>query len=272
YITVLFTKFDLCIDFYNNKNSMFITFLSFANKKMGFFKKKLLNKIVYNQTVKPEELSYKIYNLAEGIMKKLKLNCGTLKPELYFSNENLSDADKFFFNKTKFQIGIFVGASIESRRWDLENVKRLIFGLKDKNIQFYILSGPLENESVKQECLKISEEVPYYFDMNILELSSFISKLDLLVTNDSGPLHIAKAVNTDFIGLFGPTHHEVAVIGENSAYLSGYTKCNVLKRIENDRNPCEYKNCESKECIKSITPEQVSEKVMEYYNKKYSSE
>jgi heptosyltransferase-2 len=84
---------------------------------------------------------------------------------------------------------------------------------------------------------------------SLRQLAAVISLADLFVTNDSGPMHLANALGTPVLALFGPTDPEAtAPFQEPSAYLHKAPPC----------WPCAYRDCPiDHRCMESISPEEV---------------
>ncbi len=102
----------------------------------------------------------------------------------------------------KKNIGIVIGASWESKRYPKEKVAQLCNTLKQN---CFILWG---NEAEKEDGMWICEHSQFTSlapKLSLSELVSFISNLDLLIGNDTGPTHIAWAQNIPSITLLGPT-------------------------------------------------------------------
>jgi heptosyltransferase I len=82
-------------------------------------------------------------------------------------------------------------------------------------------------------------------------LPSFLAKADLLITNDSGPMHIAAAVGTPVVAVFGPTSPiRTGPYGSGHMVLTHKIAC----------SPCFSRVCENKAylaCLTEITPDQV---------------
>ena len=82
-------------------------------------------------------------------------------------------------------------------------------------------------------------------------LPALLSKASLLITNDSGPMHIAAAVGTPVVALFGPT----------SAVRTGpYGFGHRVLATELSCRPCLSRTCQNPvqlECLTRISPEQV---------------
>jgi ADP-heptose:LPS heptosyltransferase len=87
----------------------------------------------------------------------------------------------------------------------------------------------------------------------IRQISVLLRKVHLLIANDSAPMHIASAVGTRVLGLFGPTspargrplgHHDVVLRAEIPCSPCGKSACVNPNRLE---------------CLTSISVEQVLE-------------
>jgi heptosyltransferase-1 len=82
-------------------------------------------------------------------------------------------------------------------------------------------------------------------------LPALLSKASLLVTNDSGPMHISAAVGTPVVALFGPTSAvRTGPYGAGHDVLTGKVPC----------SPCFSRTCQHTShlaCLTIITPDQV---------------
>jgi len=82
-------------------------------------------------------------------------------------------------------------------------------------------------------------------------LPALLSKAALLITNDSGPMHIAAAVGTPMVALFGPTSAaRTGPYGMGHSVLAGDVPC----------RPCFSRTCHNAlplECLKLVSPQQV---------------
>jgi ADP-heptose:LPS heptosyltransferase len=105
-------------------------------------------------------------------------------------------------------IGIQLGAQVTYKIWPLENVIGLSKYLVEQNY-FLVFFGATQFES--QMMRKIEDVVESSGFLNlcrktkISELPAIIKRLDLLVTNDTGILHLAIAMKVKSLSLFGPT-------------------------------------------------------------------
>jgi ADP-heptose:LPS heptosyltransferase len=86
---------------------------------------------------------------------------------------------------------------------------------------------------------------------NIRQLAAVLKRSRLLITNDSAPLHLACAVGTRVLAIFGPTDpRKYGPTGEFDIVVSKKLSC----------SPCEKAECaQNYECMKLITPDDVFE-------------
>lgn len=96
------------------------------------------------------------------------------------------------------------GAVGPSKRWPLRHYASLARRLGDVGARIWIVGGPAEKE-LAQQLLQVG---PHLHDMTGQDLRNAILALaaaDIAVSNDSGLLHVAAAMGTPSIGIFGPT-------------------------------------------------------------------
>ena len=86
--------------------------------------------------------------------------------------------------------------------------------------------------------------------LSVPELASLLKILKLFITVDTGPMHLAYALNINTIAIFGPS----------TTYRWGYNRYNFIA-IEKECfcRPCSIalKNCRSKRCMENISEKDV---------------
>jgi 3-deoxy-D-manno-octulosonic-acid transferase/heptosyltransferase-1 len=83
---------------------------------------------------------------------------------------------------------------------------------------------------------------------SLRELAALYKQASVLLTTDSGPMHLAAAVGTPVVALFGPTSPErTGPYGEGHAVIRSGLAC----------SPCFRKVCETLECMKTISVDEV---------------
>lgn len=134
--------------------------------------------------------------------------------------EDLEAIEKIF-KKKKVRtdvplIGLFPGAGHPSRRWALKNFAEVanIFTNSD-GLQVVVIIGPEEKDLLAQAQKIFPQGVFFLEKISLKQLTAAMSKLSVLVSNDTGPMHIAAAYGTPIVKLIGhPTLKTYIPIGE----------------------------------------------------------
>ncbi|HIE36296.1 MAG TPA: lipopolysaccharide heptosyltransferase family protein, partial [Candidatus Omnitrophica bacterium] len=163
--------------------------------------------------------------------------------------------------RKKYLIGLNLVTNWGPKNWPLFYFKELIEILKKelKEIKFFLTSKN------KLDCGQfLKEDKDYIVDLTgkttLLQLGALYEKMDLVISADSGPLHLAGALNKKYIGIYGPTN----------PFLTGVRSKAEGKIIFKNNfcpTPCYIKKClKDFLCMKIITPREVSKVALELIN------
>jgi len=105
-------------------------------------------------------------------------------------------------------VGIFDGGTVSHRIWPYRKAVHLIEKLLSKNVSVVLIGGrsELPLSDYIQSTGKFSKErfADFIGKTSILQTAAILSQLDLLVSTDSGILHLGYAVGIPTVSLFGP--------------------------------------------------------------------
>ncbi len=153
-------------------------------------------------------------------------------------------------------IGINPGAAFgASKFWPIESFAELSRKFADqRGAKVLVLCGPSEKAIARQIVEKSSRtriQTVADFPLSIGLTKAIVSRLDLLVTTDSGPRHFAAAFNRPVVTLFGPTH-----IGWTETF---YAKAvHLQKKVP--CGPCQLRVCPlDHRCMKELGVAEVFE-------------
>lgn len=157
-------------------------------------------------------------------------------------------------------LGINPGGSYGSaKRWYPEQFAKIAIELS-YNFDIMIFGGGNELEFAEEiESHLIKNNISNYLNLagktTISELTNYISNLDVFITADSGPMHIAASLDIPTIALFGPTDPI-----ETSQWKNSHS---VMIKKELECQPCMKRTCPLKHhnCMKLIDAREVIDSI-----------
>jgi lipopolysaccharide heptosyltransferase II len=117
---------------------------------------------------------------------------------------------------------------------------------------FFVLGSEGEHEKAEEVYYGIKHKRTLLAGkLNLNSLAGFLTKTDLLITCDTGPMHMANALGTPLVALFGPTH---------PIRTGPYDRKFMVLTGEVDCSPCFRRHCPYNHhgCIEYITPKQIA--------------
>ncbi len=202
-------KYDLVFDFWSNPKTAQVTFFSGAKYRVGFEKRG--RKYAYNFRGKNGTIGEHAAEDNLVLLKAFDIPIISKKIVFRITKEEKQFAEKFFselnISNEGILIGIIPSGGWESKRCDPEKWIEICSVIQKKyKVQFLILWGPGDENDSK----KISEGLkptPLMAPKSTFgELSALIEKCDLIIANDSGPMHVSAALGKPTLGIFGPTN------------------------------------------------------------------
>ncbi|MEO5569711.1 MAG: glycosyltransferase family 9 protein [Bacteroidia bacterium] len=178
--------------------------------------------------------------------------------ELLFGKENKDAALQFLEKNSIRNFAVFhTGARKLLRRLPGEKFGATAKYLKEK-YQFDIVFVGTDDEL--EDIKKIQEQISFptyiFSGYSLLDFAALSSKASLMIGNESGPMHLAAAVNIPVIGLFGPGEpHVFSPFGRKTTFIHHKLEC----------NPCDQIHCKHPEltCMQRIAIEEIVQKVEE---------
>ena len=143
-----------------------------------------------------------------------------------------------------------------TKRWPAARYGGLGDLLAERGLALAVVIGPGEEALGRAVAAAARSRLPVLgADLDPLELAALFSCARVVVSNDSGPMHLAAAVGVPVVAFFGPTDPgRTAPSGSPSKILDRYVFC----------SPCFLKECPfGHECMKEISPEAALQAVEE---------
>lgn len=133
-------------------------------------------------------------------------------PQLQLTETEQATANRFLketgVKSEGLLIGVHPGGNWEYKLWRAEKYARLADNLRrEQNVSVLLFAGPNERRLQAQVAEKMSNPPILVDTPNLREVAALIAACDVYIGNDTGPMHIAAAVGTPVVALFGSTNH-----------------------------------------------------------------
>ncbi len=201
-------KYDMILDLWSNPRSAQITFLSGVKYRVGFGYRG--RKYAYNIHATSGRGTN---HSAEHNLELLNcLNIPVISKKIhYYISKNDDEFGKNFTDVLRKDnstlIGIIPAGGWPSKRCDAVKWVEICKAINEKYYtKFLILWGPgdeADSEFIKKHVPEISVLAP---KTNLNTMAGLINNCDLIIANDSGPMHISAALGKPTLGIFGPTN------------------------------------------------------------------
>ena len=251
------TEYDMIIDFQGLLKSGVMVMLARGEKKVGFDKgmeHAECSHLFYNLRI--PAVSMEIHALKRGLMMIQALGLGAdkvqyklpvtieqrravhtlLKDHGITSNDNI--------------VCINPQATWETKLWDNAKFADLTDRIQEQYGASIVFTGGAEDRPVIETIISMANKACVNLAglTTLKMLAALYEKADVLVTTDTGPMHLGAAAGTRVVAIFGST----------APWRTGpYGSDHVVVRSAIACSPCFKRECENKTCMHDITVDQV---------------
>lgn len=256
-------RYDVCLDLQGLLRSGLLTFFAGAGKRAGLSSGREGSVHCYDTLIDPGEDPHAVDILLRG----LKV-FDTARPKTPSFGLKVMDGARAAVGKVLSDIGIkgrylvfHPGARWQTKRWPVERWRELAERVSHGSGLPILFTGSPDDATLIDGIVKGN---PKSFGLagkvELVELASLLNDAVLMVSVDSGPMHLAAALSKPIVAIFGPTSPErtgpLSVGGVE--ILQAGTEC----------VPCFSRQCERDlECMSGISAESVEARVMKTLKK-----
>lgn len=201
---------DLVINLHSNERASFLSWAIGAKETIGASVKAF--KYTMTKWIPVERNKNHATQMYIDILRKIGVEDTTdnglemqLKPAWqekvakFFAEQNIP--------KNKGYIGFNIGSAVPEKRWPPENFAKVADYVAEKGYTPVFFGGPMDLDMVKEtDCLMKHDSIIATGEFSIGELGAALGYCDVLVTNDSGPMHVAVSQKVPLVTLYGPSN------------------------------------------------------------------
>jgi len=244
-------KWDVAIDLFGNPRSAMLLYLSGARWRIGgdFRGRRLL----YTHRIPDAGRRMTAIDFHLRYLEPLGLQAAAAAMPGIVVTEAEKEAARRYLGSKGYDtgrpiIGLHPGATWPAKRWFPDRFAALAARLLNEKRQILFTMGPGEEEIVDSVLGLLPAELPRPELLPLRRLAALLSQLALYVSNDCGPLHLAPAVGTRTVGIFGPGEPDIWFPYDEAA---GHRV--VYHSLDCSR--CHRDLCSSMACMRAITVE-----------------
>ncbi|MDD5060418.1 MAG: lipopolysaccharide heptosyltransferase II [Candidatus Omnitrophica bacterium] len=191
------------------------------------------------------------------IIEKAGLRVEDRYLDFFFSQNDEEAVDKFFekhsLSADNFTVALNTGGNWLPKRWPKNYWAQLADQLITKLGAKVIITGSASDLVLAGQIKSQMREKPIIACgvFNLKQLGALAARVNLFISADTGPLHIACAVKAKkIIAIFGPTSKEITG-------PFPLTNTVILQKDAGCQIPCYKVNCQDNRCMNAVTPEEV---------------
>jgi ADP-heptose:LPS heptosyltransferase len=253
-------RFDCCINLHGGSTSAWLTALSGAEHRVGL--NRFRKSFVYNVRIdvperKPTGEKQHTVEYQMEWLRRLGLPQSPIPPlrlvpdpslRLIVRNKLLNAG----LDPARDYMVIHPASKFHTKEWTADGFAEVTDDLNTGHgAQVVLVGGPGEGAKLKQVAARCQTSPMVFQGLSVSELVCLIQRAKLFIGNDSGPTHIAAALQVPVVVLFG----------SSDSYV-WYPWKVAFQKVQNpfECNPCPGYRClvyKEPRCILSITPEQV---------------
>lgn len=248
-------RYDLVFDFFGNPRSALITRWSGARWRVGYDFR--LRRLAYNVVV-PSRAN-ELHEAEWHLDALAHVGIATPFRHLAVIPGAAAEAAAADFWHTaglagRRVIALNFSGGWAAKRWPVDRFAELAGLLVSRHgVAILIIWGPGEQEQARQLAAAAPVPVTLIPAVGLTHLAALLARVDLMVSTDSGPMHIAAAMGTRCVGLFGPTNYRL-----QGPYGAGHR---VVVNRALDCLGCNRTACSHVSCMQGLTTAAVLEEV-----------
>lgn len=256
-------NYDLGILLPNSFSSAWWFWRGNVHNRIGFqgnLRTALLDEAVPFPSSKDTQHLVNIYKL---LLTPLNIPISSTSPQMYVSEEEKKTAIRILDNHGAIYgkhtiVGINPGAAFGSAKcWLPERFQEVSKKLlDDPNLRIVYFGDPAGTALVNEICKDLPNQVINLAGKTTLrELIALINSCSVFLTNDSGPMHIAAALNVPLVALFGSTNEIRTGPYGNGTVIHKHVEC----------SPCYRRTCPIDfRCMKGIHSDEVYNALLKF--------
>jgi heptosyltransferase-2 len=248
-------RFDLGIVLDNSADMILYLRLGGVERRAGLICKKRFSGFL-TDSISFDPTQHEMIDNFRNVVALLGADVSDPQPELFPTAQDFARVDALFvehgLRPEETLIALNPGASAPANRWLPERFAEAGDLLAKRPGTRILLLGSESDLPIAAEVLQGMQSAPTVLtgQLSVLQLAETLRRCSLLITNDTGPMHIGCAMRTPIVAIFGP-----AIPHESGP---GYVPGNIVLRNVTDCPDCTKYDCrDNRRCMRAVTVAEV---------------
>lgn len=249
--------FEMVFLFHRSLTRTLMVALSGIHERVGIYTPK--RGFLLTKKVKPQKPDVHKVEQFLNIVRAKGINPTSRNLELFIGKDDELYADELLKSEGAKEGDLLIvlnaGGNWGLKRWPIENFATLGDKLIDICKAHVLITGANKDIPLGQAISNRMKRKPIITcgKTTLRQLAAILRRASLVISNDSGPMHIAVSQGARTIALFGPTNPRVT-----GPYGDGkYVVIHKILERPGCQVPCYNLKCEDNACMKAITVEDV---------------
>jgi lipopolysaccharide heptosyltransferase II len=245
-------RYNIVLDLHANLRSRMLSLLLPGVRKVRYRKGALRRRLLLQPWIGSDPSVHTV-DLYLRSLRSLGIRAERDRPRLFLEENDLDFSRRFgeehHLDDAVTVVGLHPGARWPGKRWSAERFAWVGRELEKRgHVRVLVFGGPGEEELSRRVADQIGTPAVAAGGLSIRQLMALIARCAVVITNDSGPMHLATALDVPVVAVFGPTHPALGFwpLGERDAVLTADLKC----------SPCSLhgkKNCpRNRACLEEV--------------------
>lgn len=203
-------KFDLVIDFHGFRETNLLSWFSGARRRLGLKRfDQPFWEFCFNLPAVAEDKSIHVAEMFQRVARRIAVGGQATSPALVVPSEARAWAQR---SLPLPRVVLFMGAPVRERMWLPERFAAVADHLvRDVGVPVVAIPGSADPDWVNRflAAAQTRTQIQLLQDLSIPHLAAAIEDASLLVSNDTGPMHLGPALNVPTLALFSvgfPSH------------------------------------------------------------------
>lgn len=249
-------RYDTAMDMQGLFTSGLVSWMSGARRRIGLDRNREANRFFLTEApVEGRDETRHAVDILKGFARAAGADSDfeEIPTQEYLAQAGGQAADRLLAGLSGSKVALNVGASTRYKQWPLEYWAEVARHLCARGAGVILVGGPSEVDQVRkveQAVENSARLLNLAGQTDLRQLAAVLARCDLVVSGDTGPMHIAGAVGTPVVAIFGPTH---------PSRTGPYGRKNLVIWKQLACSPCyRHPSCAGRvDCLKAITPEEV---------------